>query len=56
MLQMRLLFNERRYDQVVLLDENLTGFFLGAGGHALKMAPLLVHRQQSTNPHDPSDG
>src|SRR6185369_7216256 len=36
------IFNERRYDQVVLLDENLGQLKLGAGGHALESLRYLL--------------
>ena len=42
MLALRPIFDERRYDQVVLLDENLAGVKLGAGGHALESLRYLL--------------
>lgn len=36
------IFDERRYDQAVLLDENLARLKLGAGGHALESLRYLL--------------
>lgn len=38
---LRAVFDERRYDQVVLLDENLVRLKLRAGGHALEALRYL---------------
>jgi hypothetical protein len=42
MLALRPIFDERRFDQVVLLDENLATLKLGAGGHALESLRYLL--------------
>jgi len=42
MLALRPVFDERRFDQVVLLDENLARVKLGAGGHALESLRYLL--------------
>ena len=42
LLALQPVFDERRYDQVVLLDENLTRIKLGAGGHALESLRYLL--------------
>ena len=48
----RAVFDERRYDEVVLLDERLAHLRLGAGGSALEALRYLLDGERRADAHD----